>query len=86
MARIDPLKTPSKYDEFVEALDDEAAKNPDPNTWWLQFPGQGETVQPQSFRTYVYRIKNHQMLGIGFEARVKNKVLWVRRDPDFINP
>ena len=47
MARIEPVKRPSKYDQFVKALDEEANKNPDPNTWWLKFPGQGETVQPK---------------------------------------
>ena len=57
-----------------------------PATWWLKFPGQGETVQKQSFRTYVHRIKSHKMLGIGFEARQHNGTLYVRRDPDFINP
>ena len=86
MARIEPVKRPSKYDSFVQALDEEANKNPDPATWWLKFPGQGETVQPQSFRTYVHRIKSHKMLGIGFEARQHNGTLYVRRDPDFINP
>ena len=46
MARIEPVKRHSKYDQFVKALDEEATKNPDPNTWWLKFPVQGDTVQP----------------------------------------
>ena len=86
MAPLDPVKRSSKYDPFVEELEAECRKDPDPNNWWLKFPGQGETVQKQSFRTYVNRIKTHKMLGIGFEARQHNGTLYVRRDPDFINP
>lgn len=90
--RLDPLHRPTKYQPFIKKLDREAKKHPnDPEAWWLQFPNQQSPTNPNgithaSCSRYKQRIDSGTMLGIGFEARQHNRILWVRRDPDFINP
>ena len=88
MARLEPYARPSKYDDFADELDRLARSKPgDPDDWWLLFPGQ-ENLTYGTLNMYGRRIRDphHELMGIGFDARLHKHKLWVRRDPDFINP